>query len=214
MRAAGDTATEPAVSTRALRDIEADTDADSAFWRSASPIYADKDNAGNPLPGYRAEIRSRWTARHLYFLFLCPFERLNLNPSPRTDIETNQLWNWDVAEVFIGATSGNPRRYKEFEVSPQGEWVDLDVDLDAPRHEDGWVWTSGIKAAARIDPMKQIWHAFLRIPFVSLDCDAPAEGNAFRVNFFVSQWPRPIAWKPTRAATFHVPEAFGVLRLG
>ena len=52
----------------------------------------------------------------------------------RGDIETNELWNWDVAEVFIGSDFKNIRRYREFEVSPQAEWVDLDLNLDAPRH--------------------------------------------------------------------------------
>ena len=56
-----------------------------------------------------------------------------------------------MAEVFIGSDFKNIRRYKEFEISPQGEWVDLDINLDAPRHEDGWVWNSGFQASARID---------------------------------------------------------------
>ena len=63
--------------------------------------------------------------------------RQDTNPDSafwRGDIETNELWNWDVAEVFIGSDFKNIRRYKEFEVSPQAEWVDLDVNLDAPRH--------------------------------------------------------------------------------
>jgi hypothetical protein len=38
-------------------------------------------------------------------------------------------------KCFIGDDFKNIRRYKEFEVSPQGEWVDLDVNLDNPPHE-------------------------------------------------------------------------------
>ena len=55
------------------------------------------------MPGHRTEIRSRWTGRNLYFLFTCPYEQLNLKPEPKTETETNQLWKWDVAEVFIGS---------------------------------------------------------------------------------------------------------------
>ena len=58
--------------------------------------------------------------------------RQDTNPDSafwRGDIETNELWNWDVAEVFIGSDFKNIRRYKEFEVSPQAEWVDLDINL-------------------------------------------------------------------------------------
>ena len=35
-------------------------------------------------------------------------------------------------------------------MSPQGEWVDLDIDLAKPHHEDGWTWNSGFVVAARI----------------------------------------------------------------
>ena len=156
-------------SKQAQRDASADTDPDSDFWRGAPPIFAERDRSGNPVPGHRTEIRSRWTGRNLYFLFICPYEELNLKPEPKTETETNELWKWDVAEVFIGSDFKNIRRYKEFEISPQGEWIDLDIDLDAPRHEDGWVWNSGFQASARIDQATKTWYAFMRIPYAAVD---------------------------------------------
>jgi len=42
-------------------------------------------------------------AKNLYFLFTCPYEELHLKPSPNIQKETNELWNWDVAEVFVGS---------------------------------------------------------------------------------------------------------------
>ena len=119
------------------------------------------------VPGHRTEIRSRWSSGNLYFLFICPYEQLNLKPDPKTDTETNELWKWDVAEVFIGSDFQHIRRYKEFEISPQGEWIDLDIDLNSPRHEDGWVWNSGFQAAARIDRANKTWYAFMRIPYAA-----------------------------------------------
>ena len=148
-------------SKQAQRDAPADTDPNSAFWRGAAPVLAEGDREGNPVPGHRTEIRSRWTGRNLYFLFTCPYEQLNLKPEPKTETETNQLWKWDVAEVFIGSDVKNIRRYKEFEISPQAEWIDLDIDLDAPRHEDGWVWNSGFQVSARIDQATKTWYAFM-----------------------------------------------------
>jgi len=204
-------------SKRAPRDASADTDPNSGFWRGVPPILAEGDTAGNPVPGYRTEIRSRWTGRDLYFLFICPYEQLNLKPEPKTEIETNELWKWDVAEVFIGSDFKNIRRYKEFEISPQGEWVDLDIDLDAPHHEGGWTWNSGFQAAARIDPATKTWYGFMRIPYAALDPHPAAAGNTLRVNFFRSQGARPnhkaIVWQPTHRSTYHVPEVFGTLRL-
>ena len=204
-------------SKRARRDVDADTDPGSAFWRGGPAIYLDNDSRGNPVPGYKSEIRSRWTNRNLYFLFVCPYEQLNLKPDPTTSAETNELWKWDVAEVFIGSDFKNIRRYREFEISPQGEWVDLDIDLDSPRHEDGWVWNSGFKVSARIDQAAKVWFGFMRIPYSSVDARPAAAGNTLRVNFFRSQGMRPnrraLSWQPTGQGTFHVPEAFGTLKL-
>jgi len=184
---------------------------------AARPVYADRGPFGQPQERYRTEIRSRWTAKNLYFLFICPYEELNLKPSPTTTLETYGLWNWDVAEVFIGSDFQNIRRYKEFEISPQGEWIDLDIDLTKTHHEDGWKWNSGFAVAARIDPTAKIWYGAMRIPFPALLNHPPATGETFRINLFRSQGPASnriqIAWQPTMAATFHTPEKFGLLRL-
>jgi hypothetical protein len=213
------TAADPSVmeSTKAPEDVVPSTDATSLFWREAGIVYADKAPYGHDQPRYRTEVRSRWTERNLYFLFVCPYEALNLKPSPSTSTETNQLWDWDVAEVFIGSDFQNIGRYKEFEISPQGEWVDLDIDLSKPHHEDGWTWNSGFTVAARIDPAAKIWYGAMRIPFAALQSHSPAVGDKFRINLFRSQGPLPnrmeVVWQPTMSPTFHTPERFGLLRL-
>jgi Carbohydrate family 9 binding domain-like len=206
-----------ATTTQASEDVAVDTNPASAFWRQTVPIYADRDKNDQLLPGYRTEIRSRWTAKNLYFLFSCPYEQLFLRPNPSTSTETNKLWNWDVAEVFIGSDFKNIRRYKEFELSPQGEWLDLDIDLTKPHHEEGWTWNSGFQVAAQIDEQKKIWYGAMKIPWTALDDTPPSAGKTLRVNFFRSQGPlsnrKEIAWQPTMSETFHVPERFGLLRL-
>jgi len=209
----------PAVfeSVKASSDVALSTDPSLPFWMAARPVYADRGPFGQPQERYRTEIRLRWTAKNLYFLFICPYEELNLKPSPTTTLETYGLWNWDVAEVFIGSDFQNIRRYKEFEISPQGEWIDLDIDLTKTHHEDGWKWNSGFAVAARIDPTAKIWYGAMRIPFPALLNHPPATGETFRINLFRSQGPASnriqIAWQPTMAATFHTPEKFGLLRL-
>lgn len=204
-------------STRAAADVTLSTDPNLPFWRAARPVYADRGPMGQPEERYRTEIRSRWTEKSLYFLFICPYEELNLKPSPATSTETYGLWNGDVAEVFIGSDFENIRHYKEFEISPQGEWIDLDIDLTAPHHEDGWKWNSGFAVASRIDPAARIWYGAMRIPFSALRDHPPSSGESFRVNLFRSQGPAAsraqITWQPTMSNTFHVPEQFGILRL-
>jgi hypothetical protein len=201
--------------SRAEADLTASPD--SAFWKAVPAIHAERSGMGEVTPGHRTEIRSRWTDKNLYFLFIAPYEQLHLKPQPTTTSETNNLWDWDVAEVFIGADPANIRRYKEFEVSPQGEWVDLDIDLDKPPIQQGWTWNSGFESKARIDPERKIWYAEMRIPFTAVDSQRPSVDRSYRVNFYRIQGPPPgrrsIAWQPTGKRSYHVPESFGTLRL-
>jgi hypothetical protein len=172
-----------------------DTDPHSPFWRQAPSVFAASDTYGRIVPDHRTEIRTNWSLTSLYILFVCPYLELNLKPNPEIAAETYELWNWDVAEVFIGSDFQNIRRYKEFELSPQGEWVDLDIDLDRPRPEEGWLWSSRFEAAARIETSLRIWYGFMRIPYSAIDTRPAAAGN------------------PSGSTTFHVPEMFGTLKL-
>jgi len=204
-------------STFATQDVTLALDPASPFWSASRPIYMEKDSFGKTVPRYRTEVRSRWTKDNLYFLFICPYDQLHLKPEPNTREETNQLWNWDVAEVFVGSDFADIKRYKEFEVSPQGEWIDLDVNLHNPHHEDGWRWNSGFEATARIDRGKHIWYAAMRIPLAAIDARPPAAGNTLRLNLFRSQGPpddiHEITWQPPMSNSFHKPEHFGLLKL-
>jgi len=204
-------------STFAKQDVALELDPASAFWSGARVIYMDKDSFGKVVPRYRTEVRSRWTKNNLYFLFVCPYERLHLKPEPNSRQETNELWNWDVAEVFVGSDFSDIKRYKEFEISPQGEWIDLDINLSNPHHEDGWKWNSGFEVAARIDREKQIWYGAMRIPLGAIDARPPLPGNTLRLNLFRSQGPpdhlQQITWQAPMSKSFHVPEKFGLLKL-
>jgi hypothetical protein len=203
-------------SVHAEHDAALNTNPASPFWSTARPIYAEVDTEGHVFRDYRTEIRTRWTSNNIYFLFICPYKTLYLKPAPDDAHETNELWKWNVAEVFIGSDFKNIERYKEFEVSPQNEWIDLDIDLKKPHHEDGWLWNSGFEHSARIDSGRHIWYVAMRIPFTALDA-RPAPGRTFRVNLFrtegAPQDAKEIMWQPVMGKTFHVPERFGLLRL-
>ena len=164
-------------STNAPQDVALTTDPGDAFWKGAGVVFAEEGKDGESVGSYRTEIRSRWTKNNLYFLFICPYETLYLKPEPRTATETYQLWDWDVAEVFLGTDFKNIRKYKEFEISPQAEWIDLDIDLDKPHHEDGWAWNSGFVVMARVDQDTKIWYGAMRIPFSALGIRKPHDGD-------------------------------------
>ena len=212
-------AADPAVikSVQAEHDVPLTLDPASPFWKAALPVYMEQDTFGKPVPRFRTEVRTRWTKNRLYFLFVCPYEELYLKPTPDSQKETNELWNWDVAEVFIGSDFVNIKRYKEFEISPQGEWIDLDIDLNKPNHEDGWKWNSGFEVKARIDRANHTWYGAMSIPVAAIDGRPAAVGNTMRINLFRSQGPPPhqqaITWQAPMSNSFHVPERFGLIRL-
>ena len=100
-------------------------------------------------------------------------------------METPQLWNWEVAEAFIGWDFQHIARCKEFEVSPQSEWVDLDINREDPKAQQGMKWNSRFAVKARIDAQAKIWHGEMRIPFQGIDgrrlragsCDSGCTGS-------------------------------------
>lgn len=204
------------LSRRAGKDFRLTADPKTRTWKSATPVIAANGPRGEETPGHRTEIRSVWTKKNLYVLFVCPYESLFLKPAPSTTTETNKLWEWDVAEIFVGADFNNIKRYKELQVSPRGEWVDLDIDRVNPQPEGGWKWNSGFTVKARIDEENKIWYGEFQIPMASIDSRPPKKGNEMRINFYRIQGNAPrkfVAWQPTGQGSYHVPEAFGRLRL-
>lgn len=201
-------------SRRVAQDPAVTADPAAAHWKTATPVIATNDRYGKPVTGHRTEIRSLWNGKHLYFLFTCPYQELFLKPGPVTRDETNKLWEWDVAEVFIGADFDNINRYREFQVSPQGEWVDLDIHRgNKDFAATGWKWNSGIQVKARIDKARKIWYGEMKIPIASISEAPPKPGTEMRINLYRIQGPMPgrvhIAWQPVNNDSYHTPEAFG-----
>lgn len=206
-----------ALSSRLAKEMDLNADPNSALWRGAPAVVAERNTLDEPVAGHRTEIRSRWTPDHLYFLFICQYEELHLKPEWTAKEETNLLWNWDVAEVFIGADFDNIWRYREYQVSPRGEWVDLDIDRKNPLPEGGWRWNSGFTVAARLDETNKVWYGAMKVPVKSITEKPAAAGMEFRANFYRLQGPGPqrkgIAWRPTMVRNYHTPEKFGLMRL-
>jgi Carbohydrate family 9 binding domain-like len=205
------------ISYHAAADFPLTADPAAPQWKDIRGIVAGNGRQGEPVPGPATEIRSRWTEKYLYLLYTCPYEELYLHPNPQVDRDTDGLWDWDVAEAFIGSDFADIRRYKEFELSPQGEWIDLDVHWKATSLDADMAWNSGWKVRARIDKARKTWYGEMQIPMASIDSRRPVKGLEMRINLYHIQGPPAhrnfIAWQPTHSESFHVPEAFGRLVL-
>jgi hypothetical protein len=213
-------------SAYAPKDFELTADPDSPQWAKAPRVMAGRDYLGEPIPGPPTEIRSRWTNDYLYLLYICPYyicpyDELNLKPEPAATDETPRLWNWDVAEAFIGSDADRITRYKEFQVSPRGEWVDLDIDRDDPKGQAGMKWNSGYTVKGRIVETpdasgRKYWYGEMKIPFKAIDARPAEKGRSFRAGLYriAGKEPRKYyAWSPTGEKNYHVPRAFGTITL-
>jgi hypothetical protein len=212
-------ASEPGVlhSSRSEAELPLTADPESPFWRSAPRVTAAQDLFAQPTGIGATEIRSRWTRDSLYLLYTCPFERLHVKPDPVTDRDTPLLWDWDVAEAFIGIQGSQIDQYREFEMSPQGEWVDLDIDLEHPKADYGMGWNSGFSVKARLDREHKVWYGEMRIPMSSLPAASPKPGDVFRLGLYRIAGPPPGrifgSWQPIHRRSYHTPESFGTLVL-
>ena len=63
----------------------------------------------------------------------------------------------------------------------------------------------------------KIWYGEMKIPIEKIDKRPPRDGLEMRVNLYRIQGPpekrKHVAWQPTDSNSYHVPEAFGRLRL-
>lgn len=205
------------VSVRAERDFPISAHRHQAPWSGVPHVALARTFSGELLPGPPTIVRSRWTDEALYLRFDCPYDTLTLRPEVVLTEKTPYLWNWDVAEAFIGSGSERARVYKEFQVSPRGEWVDLAIDLDDGDLARALAWRSNLTVRAHIDDAARVWHAEMRIPFADIDTARPVRGHSLRLGLFrlSGREPRTLhLWRPTGRPNFHVPEAFGRLLLG
>jgi hypothetical protein len=200
------------------KSVEPSADPNSAFWKGVQGVFIDKSVLGPEMPLSRAEVRSRWTKEFVYFLFIGPYQKLTLQPNPDTANETYRLWEKDCFEVYLGADFEHTNRYREFQMSPQGEFLDLDIDSskDKPGYNGEQNWNSGMKVKARIDETKKIWYGEMRIPIVAVDKRPAQAGNEMRINLYRQDGEPPkrdfLGWQPPGVWNPHHPEKFGVLR--
>jgi len=182
-------------------------------WTLAPPVRFAGDWQGENADSVReTEVRVLWNNGFLYLRFLCRYRTLSVFADSDANGRRDQLWDRDVAEVFLQTDGSKPRRYWEFEISPNGMWIDLEISSEGKRNPD-----SGLRSRVAVNEADKIWTAELALPMGALTTEFDPS-QEWRVNFFrVEGATEPrfySSWRPTYTphANFHVPEAFGVLR--
>ena len=181
-------------------------------WERAAPIIFDHDWKGqNADPQRATEVRLLWLLETLFLRFTARYRELTVFDDSDADGRRDHLWDRDVVEVFLQADGSDPRIYKEFEFSPNGMWIDLDVNHGALSNPQ-----SGLVRRVTVSAEEKTWVAEVAIPMKALTA-AFDPNKSWRVNFFrIEGTAEPrfySAWNPTGTPepSFHVPEAFAPL---
>ena len=131
-------------------------------WDQAQPVVFCSDWRGeNADPQRETEARLLWSSDHLYLRFRCRYREIYVNERPGG--RCDQLWLKDVAEIFIQRGTDPLRHYREFEISPNGDWLDLDIDAG----QKSFIMCD-LKSRVVLDGEK--WVAVMAIP---MDCFSP-----------------------------------------
>ena len=181
-------------------------------WERAAPLRFNADWQGkNADPARETEVHLLWTPETLFLRFRARYRTITVFAGAEPNGRRDQLWDRDVAEAFLQPDGSTLRRYKEFEVSPNGFWIDLDIAPGEKRDLE-----SGLRRRVALNEAQKAWTAELAIPMKCLmakfDPTTPWGVNFYRVEGM--REPRFYsAWRPTRTPVpnFHVPEAFGEL---
>lgn len=193
---------------RITRDFVPDGTLDEPEWAAAKPARLEyQSHNAAARPELSTTVRAMWSDTFLYLSYECPFTKLTVFEPPQKG-ERIGLWDRDVVEAFIG-TDEKITRYTEYEWAPNGEKLDLSLDLPASDFE----WSSGMESAVTIDEKARVWRCEARIPLRALAAAAPKSGTRWRVNFFRHDAASRagLAFSPALTGTFHTPERFGWL---
>jgi len=198
---------------------ELNTDPNSAAWAKAGSTWIQKDCSRQiDYPKLKTEVRAFWTDTDLYLFFICPYTELNLWLPADNSKDRLKLWDRDVVEFFLGDNWQDIKLYKEFEIAPTGDWVDLAIDLNQDAYDTKW--DSGWQRQGRIDEKNHTWYAAARVPLHSVSEKQVGGGTKWRVNLYridglgADPVRHFLCWQPTCVINRdpnHVPEHFGTL---
>src|ERR1700760_4420885 len=176
-----DSATE---ATHSATDFMPDGDLSKPVWKKAKWVEFDHDPTGKTEnPAVATRVAAVWSERFVYFAFSGKYESLNVYEGEDISKERWELWNRDVVEVFLNPQPERITHYYEFEVAPNNQWIDLEIEKTKTPFNDA-AWNSGFEHATKIDEKNHVWSTEMRIPLSAVGVSRITSGDMWRVNFF------------------------------
>lgn len=188
---------------------------DEELWKEAKSIHlVDTQSGGSP--SLMTTVRAFWTSTALLIRFDCEDDRIVATMTEHDD----PIYNEDVVEVFISETCALDT-YKEFELSP------LNVQFDAIIHNDlhtqktvntSWNAEGWLTNVMPSNEDRKYWSYYWQIPFSNFRGGTPSLKDEWLINFYridrgeQESSDQYMAWSPTGAYNFHIPQRFGRIR--
>ncbi|UXH77580.1 alpha-galactosidase [Roseateles amylovorans] len=193
----------------------------ASAWEEAPASFFAHDWRGQPLTGTQStRVQMLHADGVLHLRFNSRYNALTTHEREGSSTAIWPLWERDVVEVFIQSPDdAGTDRYREIEVAPNGLVMDIDI-----RGSQRQRLVGASKARTTVDAQHRMWTAELSVPLPAAASTRAAtrrggvlEGwriNLFRIEGSGAQR-QYSAWSPTGTPTadFHVPQAFGQLRL-
>lgn len=191
-------------------DFAPDGKLDDDAWKTARPVRIEYGlDDSRAYPELSTSVRALWSNKYLYVAYEAPYTNLTTRETPEKN-ERLGLWDEDVVELFVGPDPNRIQSYKEFEWAPNGE--QLDVQIDLPNKD--FAWTANPESFVKVDRNAKIWRVEARIPLSAISDTPPKSHTRWRANLFRNDRANDafLAWYPTLANTTHVPTRFGWLK--
>jgi hypothetical protein len=207
-------------SKRLAADFVPDGNLSKKAWKGAARITLDQDRFGHTrFPDSETQVASLWTPGYVYFAYWCRYRSLNIYAGEDPAKKRWELWNRDVVEAFLNPQPERFLHYYEFEVAPNNQWIDLEIDLAKTPMNDA-TWDSGFQHATRVDAGHKVWTAEARIPVNPMKVSSIQPGDEWRLNLYRADGlgddtqRRFISWSPLPqvGGTFHQPASFGIIK--
>jgi len=187
---------------------------DHPSWKEAPVVYLDTGWDGQAYPELKTEVRFLWEPEYFYAGFHCPFQALNIDPTPPLDSYRWGLWDYDMVELHLSSETLGVCNYRELEAAPTGHWMDLDVVFYRDKPFYDWEWRSGFQVRAEILKDPRVWTLEMKIPARSVAERALEAGMTWSINVYRAdgkgQARKYLAWMPTytEKPNYHVPSRF------
>ena len=201
-------------------DFVPNGDLTKSLWKDAARETLGDRMSHKPLAGSETRVASLWTPHYIYFAYWCRYQSLNIYAGEDPAKERWELWNRDVVEAFINPQPERFLHYYEFEVAPNNQWIDLEIDLSKNPMNDA-AWDSHFEHATKVDASHKAWTVEMRIPVSSMHANDIKAGDEWRINLYRCDGPgddsqrRFLSWSPLPSGangSFHQPATFGIIK--